>query len=112
MKFIEQKIIESGFLDEHDKNVGGTLYTPVNNQKLTASAIADILSVELVPVSVVESREQAAAKAADRAGRISELESLSINKQMWGDWQQVIDDRIATLTQQDTNERIGAGLEE
>lgn len=44
MPLIESKIIESGFLEEHDKNVGGNLYTPENNRKLTASAIADILS--------------------------------------------------------------------
>jgi hypothetical protein len=31
--------------------------------------------------------------------RVSELESLDHNKQMFGDWQQVIEDRIAQLTQ-------------
>ena len=49
MKIMEEKIIETGFLEEHDKNVGGTLYSPESNRNLTASAIADVLSVYFVP---------------------------------------------------------------
>ena len=67
MKFLEAKIMESGFLDEHDKNVGGKLYTPVNNQKLTASALADVLSVDLMQL-ITADRKRIALEA-----RIDEL---------------------------------------
>ena len=59
MRSLEAKIMESGFLDEHDKNVGGTLYTPANNQKLTASALADVLSVDIMQLFTADRKRVA-----------------------------------------------------
>lgn len=36
-----------------------------------------------------------------RKAKIEELESLTYNKQMHGDWQQAIEDRIKSLTQEE-----------
>ena len=74
-----------------------------------------------VLIDFILQREQAAAKAADRAGRLSELEDLipepvvemaSIDAR--DELERIFDyirSRIATLTQQDTNKRKGAGME-
>lgn len=48
---------------------------------------------------------QADREKAVREARISELESLSYNKQMHGDWQQVIEDRLAKLKSQEIGEK-------
>lgn len=77
-------------------------------------------------VEIIHQREQATAKAADRAGRLDELKRLDNDGTIAPDcpndceepdpgnprenhWHHVvhksISDRIATLTQQDTNER-------
>lgn len=40
---IKKVILDSGVLDEHDKNVGGDLYSPEGNQELTADALAQYL---------------------------------------------------------------------
>ena len=75
MRSLEAKIMESGFLDEHDKNVGGTLYTPANNQKLTASALADVLSVDIMQLFTAD-RKRVALEA-----RIDEINYLDDNFQ-------------------------------
>lgn len=41
---IKSIILKSGVLDEHDKHVGGTLYSPQSNQELTADALAQYLA--------------------------------------------------------------------
>lgn len=41
---IKKIILESGVLDEHDKNVGGDLYSSKGNQELTADALAQYIA--------------------------------------------------------------------
>lgn len=104
MRSLEAKIMESGFLDEHDKNVGGTLYTPANNQKLTASALADVLSVDIMQL-ITADRKRVALEA-----RIDELENrlrVQFIPSHWArlcaevnSWAKYVDRRIAELKAQ------------
>lgn len=45
---IKKIILDSGVLDEHDKNVGGDLYSPKGNQELTADALAQYIAPRLL----------------------------------------------------------------
>lgn len=70
--------------------------------------IADILmtpnqawkGMKKIPIELMWGLEKREADLIRKA-KIEELDSLTYNKQMHGDWQQAIEDRIKSLTQEE-----------
>ena len=63
---IKKIILDSGVLDEHDKNVGGDLYSPKGNQELTADALAQYIAPRLL-----QDNEDTEVQKAPRCGDIN-----------------------------------------
>lgn len=57
---IKKIILESGVLDEHDKNVGGDLYSSKGNQELTADALAQYIAPNIT--KLIQTLEKKARK--------------------------------------------------
>ena len=66
---IKKIILESGVLDEHDKNVGGDLYSSKGNQELTADALAQYIAPNIT--KLIQTLEKKA--------RIDEVNKLDVH---------------------------------